>query len=129
MSQKKKQPLYASPSYIAASPEERKARSNGCGAKGILDFVPDTFYGLSVTQACNIHDWMYSDGRTLADKEAADRIFLNNMLRIISNHTENRLLLALRRRRAYTYYECVKRFGAPAFFAGKNPPENELHAD
>lgn len=113
--------LYAPPSYIAASAEVRARVCNGCGTKGWKGkLVPDTIYGLKISEACNIHDWMYAQGSTLADKDEADRVFLNNILRIIAAEGGINALQWLRRRRAHTYYESVARFGGPAFWDGKN---------
>jgi hypothetical protein len=112
--------LFTPQSYKSAPETERALVSNGCGAKGGISswLVPNTLWGLSVKRACNIHDWMYSEGLTIADKEEADRVFLNNMLRIIE--VESCWLLKLpRRSRAKKYYKAVKYFGGPAFWEGK----------
>jgi len=98
----------------------RASWMNGCGAKGWkFDIVPDTIYGLRVTDACNIHDVMYAVGETLEDKKVADRVLLNNLERIIKYHTKWRWLRWLRRQRAKKYYAAVKHFGGPAYWAGK----------
>lgn len=112
--------LYAPPEYWNLSEEARREISNGCGPKRFGFLVPDTMYGLDVSDACDIHDYMYHVGTTLADKEEGDRVMLNNVLRIIEAKTRLRPLLWLRRRRAYKYYRAVKHFGPPAFWAGKN---------
>jgi len=113
--------LWAPKSFWAAKPFVRDSVCNGCGTKGLGGLlVPDTLYGLSVTAACNIHDWMYHHGQVIADKEEADRAFLNNMIRIIEAHTKYGFIKFLRRRRAYKYYLSVKLFGGPAFWANKN---------
>lgn len=114
--------LYAPPSYIEASPEV-KAIVNGCGTSGWKgDLVPDTIWGLCITASCNVHDWMYQTGSTLAEKEEADRVFLNNMLRQIEDAGGWSLVKRLRRNRAKVYYEAVHLFGGPAFWYGKNDP-------
>jgi len=119
--------LFAPQSYIEASPEVRAAVANGCGAAGWkLDIVPDTIWGLEVTEACNIHDWMYAEGETIHDKMTADRTLLNNLLRLIEAETRWGWLRWLRRKRALKYYQAVAEFGGPAFWANKNPPENLL---
>ena len=112
--------LYEPPSFTKASCAERKKVCNGCGAANAkFDFIPDSIYGLKITQACNRHDWMYHVGATLEDKEEADRVFLNNLLRLIEARS-NRFLKPLRRRRALKYYEAVVVFGGPAYWSGKN---------
>ena len=111
--------LYEPYSYTTATCHEKKKVCNGCGsAKAKFDFVPDSIYGLKITPACNIHDWMYHKGKTIEDKQEADRVFLNNLLRLIEAQS-NRLMKPLRRRRALKYYEAVVLMGGPAFWDGK----------
>lgn len=125
MTGQKQAVLFAPEEYWAMPPAEKRIRCNGCGAKGLGGLlVPDTLYGLSIEEACNIHDFMYNRGKTIEDKKEADRVFLNNMVRIVDNNTAWKWLKALRRRRARTYYEVVKHFGAPAFWSGKNDIKN-----
>ncbi len=115
--------LYAPESYWKASAEERTKRCNGCGTKGLGGWlVPDTLYGLNITEACNIHDWMYAKGKVIADKDSADRAFLNNMLRIIEAES-SAWFKSIRKRRAWAYYLAVKQFGGAAFWSEKNKPE------
>lgn len=117
--------LYAPQSFIAASAAVRAVVTNGCGAKGWkVDLVPDTLYGLDVADVCDIHDWMYAEGETIADKDEADRVLLNNLLRKIAAKTKYVWLRWLRRKRALKYYQAVAEFGGPAFWAEKNKPEN-----
>lgn len=66
---------------------------------------------------------MYAAGSTIADKEEADRVFLNNMLRLITAAGGLGALRWLRRQRASRYYEAVCLFGGPAFWGGKNPAQ------
>ncbi|OHD24621.1 MAG: hypothetical protein A2Y38_16740 [Spirochaetes bacterium GWB1_59_5] len=114
--------LFAPASYVTAGRQTRGLVVNGCGPEGWKGaLVPETMYGLDVAPACNIHDWMYVAGQTLADKEEADRVFLNNLLRLIVAADGPAWLRWLRRRRARTYYEAVSHFGGPAFWSGKNP--------
>ncbi|MBT0664757.1 hypothetical protein KI809_10640 [Geobacter pelophilus] len=125
--------LYAPDSYVAASAAVRCQVVNGCGPGGWkVDLIPDTMWGLSVAPACDIHDWMYATGQTIADKDEADRTFLNNVLRLIDGADGwfNQLWLVkkLRRLRAREYYEAVHLFGGPAFWAGKNPDTHLIAA-
>lgn len=118
--------LYAPETYWTASPEVRAQVCNGCGPGGWkLKLIPDTVLGLSVRECCNIHDWMYTCGRTIEDKDAADRAFLNNMLRLVNDATGfwASVLRYHRRLRVAEYYEAVHLFGGPAFWSGKNPTE------
>jgi len=122
--------LYAPEFYMTLAPEDRARMVNGCGPGGWkLDIVPDTIYGLDISSACDIHDYMYTVGLELADKEEADRVFLNNMLRLIQANSSCWLLRKLRRQRARTYYEAVSHFGGPAFWSGKNPQTHLVAAE
>jgi hypothetical protein len=96
----------------------------GCGPGGFGDLlIPDSMYGLKIKKACSIHDWMYHFGKDDLDKSRADRVFLNNLIRIINKNTKNRFMRMLRYRRAKTYYSMVCVFGGPAFWSDKNKPE------
>ena len=118
--------LFAPPEYWELTPIAKKEICNGCGAKGTGWLVPDTLWGLSVEEECNIHDFMYYDGETIEDKEKADRVFLNNMLRRIEAKSWA-ILKPLRRHRAKLYYRFVRDCGGPAFWANKNTPEDYGH--
>jgi len=119
--------LFAPPSYWTCTEAMRREIVSGCGpGKGWkANLVPETLWGLSVHEACDIHDWMYHLGETIEDKKEADRVFLNNMIRIIDVRTKWNWLRRLRLRRAKTYYLAVCWFGGPAFWAGKNQPGEE----
>ena len=115
--------LYAPESYNRASTEVIAQVVNGCGSSGWKGrLVPNYIWFLSIKEACNRHDWMYTVGKTLADKEEADRAFLNNMLRIIDAAGGPFWLRDLRKGAAYGYYEAVVRFGGPAFWDKTNEP-------
>ena len=114
--------LYAPKEYCELTPETKKRIVNGCGAANArFDFVPDRIWGLKITEACNIHDFMYQMGATNEDKEIADRVFLNNLVRLIK--AKGGILKPLRMIRAKEYYLAVKFFGASAFWEGKNSPD------
>ncbi|MDH3998052.1 MAG: hypothetical protein OET90_04355, partial [Desulfuromonadales bacterium] len=113
--------LYVPQSFQDAPEYVRAAVANGCGASGWkVDLVPDSLYRLDVSEVCDIHDWMYHQGETLADKDEADRVLLNNLLRKINAETSYAWLRWLRRKRALKYYQAVAEFGGPAFWSGKN---------
>ncbi len=121
--------LIAPESYRRATEQERRRICNGCGTKGLGGWlVPDTLYGLSIEEACDIHDWMYHEGRTEVDKRRADQIFLENMLRIVEAQDYPWWLVWLRwlrRYRAMSYYQAVRDFGDTAFWKGKERPEKK----
>ncbi len=109
----------------AQNPGELARIAQGCGPHGFLDrIVPDKLAGLSIKAACRIHDFMYFMGDCEADREQADRVFLNNMIRLVSIHTKRRWLRWWRLRLAVKYYQAVKHLGAVFFWDGKNEPEN-----
>ena len=123
--------LYCPSGYDKLTKNDKKRICNGCGPKSKFDFVPDTIYGLNISEACNRHDYMYEVSLpNIEDKKEADRSFLNNIIRIIDHETRKRIgwdglsfknpLLWLRKRRAYKYYIAVKKFGGPAFWNSKN---------
>jgi len=113
--------LYAPDTYWNETPAVLAAVAGGCGPGGKGDWlVPDTIWFLSVREACRIHDYMYWRGKTLEDKKEADRVFLNNMLRIIDEKSSWWGIRKLRRHRAKLYYLAVKNFGGPSFWDGKN---------
>lgn len=113
--------LYAPASFLNATPNQLMEVCNGCGAAGSWFRPPKRIYGTLIVYACHIHDWMYSFGKTLEDKEEADRVMNNNMNRLITRDSHKCYKPTfLQRRRARKYYLAVKHFGAEAFWAGKN---------
>lgn len=117
--------LYAPKAYWDMDPKMVDEITGGCGPGGVGDrFVPDTVYLLSIFDACRIHDWMYRFGETLADKDEADRIFLNNMVRIVEASRGPKWLKKLRLRRVQKYYLAVHLLGGSAFWKGKNDEKN-----
>lgn len=117
--------LYCPYEYKVLSKENKITICNGCGPQSKFDFIPDKIWGLKITEVCNIHDYMYYNGKNIEDKKEADRVFLNNLIRLIDYKTKWKWLKFLRRRRAYKYYNAVKYFGGSAFWSGKNN-ENRL---
>lgn len=113
--------LDAHPDYWRLSEEERKERCNGCGAKRGLP-IPDTIWGLNITEACDIHDDDYVRGTTEQHKQEADQRLLYNGMQLIEAQTGwyQCILKPLRRRRMLKYYEAVVAFGDKAFWHGKD---------
>jgi len=139
--------LYGPEDYWQATDEQRAEVCNDCGPAGWLNkYVSETFYGIGpdISEACNIHDWMYTFPSTagLDYKDEADRVFLNNLLRFAEEAYDQELAeaetywfpgfmkwRARRRHRARQdlaeiYYTAVSTFGGPSFWKGKNPEEN-----
>ena len=117
--------LYALADYWELTPEQHKEICDGCG-RGILSIVvPDVIFGLRITAACDIHDYMYIVGETYEDKQEADRVFLNNMLRLVEARTDWDWLKKLRAATCYLYFLAVDKLGGPSFWEGKNEPGTE----
>jgi hypothetical protein len=113
--------LFAPQSYWNAPLAVKEEITGGCGTGKLGDYLaPDTVWFLSIKKACQIHDWMYFIGETYEDKKEADRVFLNNMNRIIDANTKWFWLRRRRRARAKFYYKAVKYYGGRAFWKGKN---------
>lgn len=116
--------LIAPQSYRDATPAERAEVVNGCGPGGWrLDLVPDDLLGLDITEACNIHDWMYHAGDCEQDRHEADRTLLSNLLSLIRSvyeEPDSSLAAYLTRREgAWVYYKAVSDFGHHSFWADK----------
>lgn len=115
--------LSAPESYRIASVQEHNRVCNGCGTKGLGGWlVPDTLFGLDISEACDIHDWRYAEGASWGEKDVADREFLSNMLTIIRAETGliAALLRPFRLHRANAYFNAVRVFGRAAYAKGKN---------
>ena len=122
--------LYAPPDYWTFPARALNEIANGCGAGKLGDLlVPDTVYGLSIRPACRVHDFMYHFGADLEDKEEADRVFMNNMIRIVNAAGGFRWLRWLRLRRCRKYYFAVACLGGPAFWRGKNSQASEKEVE
>ena len=119
--------LYAEPEcweFRDAYPDDWKYF--GCGPGDIGDYlVPDNILGVSVREACRVHDWYYRffEGNTEEDRRMADRIFFNNMTKIIRGAGGRWLLVRLRCRIALVYYRSVVTYGANSFWESRNKPE------
>jgi hypothetical protein len=111
--------LFAPDSYYELGEATKATICSGCGTTGWKGkLVPDDIWGVNITEACQIHDYMYFIGETIEDKYSADRVFLNNMIRLINN--KGGWFAWFRRYRAVTYYNAVAHFGGPAYWDGKN---------
>jgi hypothetical protein len=114
--------LYAPEDYWTTPERILNEIAHGCGPGWFGNkLVPDKLLGLSIKDACRIHDYMYAMGETNADRCEADRVFLNNMLRLVDSAGSNWLITKLRRRMALSYYKKVANYGSLFFWKGKNP--------
>lgn len=106
---------------------EIEAQGNGCGRRGHLDeYVPDTFYGLSIRNVCNVHDvecdyiWNQAllkidRGMSPADADewldraevVVDGMFGQNIKTVVHLESANWLIRYLRQKRANKYFGAV----------------------
>ena len=121
--------IYAPITYWELSPEDKKEICNGCGSKDGLK-VPNTFWGLNIEEACNIHDYMYNNGKTHYDKLFADAMFRLNLTVIIDAKEtfKDKLFSVLRHYRSGTYYIAVAKYGNYSFWKDKErlSPEDPM---
>jgi hypothetical protein len=95
----------------------------GCGPGGTGDYlVPDTMWGLDISEACRVHDWYYRffSDRSPAAKKLADNLMLENTLHIVNTQSSNFFVKALRRVRCHTYYSMVNVFGKSSWEEAKS---------
>jgi len=83
------------------------------------DLISDSIFGLSIKEACCIHDWMYERGATSEDRARADQLFLENVLYLISTGRGSRAVRWARKTVAFHYYEGLRIFGGLIFWSGK----------
>ena len=102
---------------------DKSIPKNGCGSGWSTYLVPDSFILFDFTIPCAIHDEMYFLGKTIQDKEEADRVFLNNMLR--EANSKSCFIRPIARAMAYQYYDKVVKYGGTAYWDGKNK-ENQM---
>ena len=98
-------------------PEEWE--SFGCGPGGIGDwFVPDNILGVDISEACRIHDcdYRFGKGNTEEYRKEVDRIFMYNMVKLISEYKNYHWLLVNRLKIAKFYYIIVRKYGSESFF-------------
>ena len=113
--------LFAPASFLKAEVEDLVKYCNGCGASDSWFRPPERIYGTLIVYACIIHDWGYTFGLSIDEKNEDDRIFHNNMNRLITLDSHKFYKPTyLQRRRALKYYLAVKHYGGEAYWAGKN---------
>ncbi len=87
-------------------------KPNGCGPKGVVGkLIPDSLLGVSVHEACNLHDERYHQGGTSEERWRADQKFLGDMLSAIEKEKGSGLIDQARKLVAYIYYYSVRIFG------------------
>jgi len=109
--------LAAPMSFWDASESLREEIVNGCGPGGLGDFlIPDTVWGLSIKDACKIHDWCFVIFNDDAGFKLSNQIFLDNMERINRARSRWGWLRWLRSMRIRKYYRAVSDFGRLFFY-------------
>lgn len=95
------------------APESTKAMCcNACGPQGWkFDVVPDNILGIDISEACNIHDWMYREG--IETRQECDRIFKRNMKRLVN--VERGAIRYWRHVLVWWYWRGVRRLGDSAY--------------
>lgn len=117
--------LFAPEDYTLSTQAQKDEVCNGCGIGKMAIIVPNGIFGVSIRKCCDIHDWMYFFAEpNIFEKDQADRVFLNNMLRVIQE--TGGFLQTARSWLAFFYYTAVRIFGGPAFWEGKNPATEEF---
>lgn len=116
---------YYIPENIESRLFDKSIPKNGCGSGWNAWLVPDTLFGLDFTIPCAIHDEMYAVGKTIEDKDEADRVFFNNMMREVNSKSCFKRWYG--RKIAKRYYDTVRDYGAVAYWDGKNT-EKEIYS-
>ena len=82
--------LLAPRGYPDLSEKEKNMLLNKCGGDTITAaLVPNTIIGTDISEACNIHDWMYINGKTKKEKALADFIFDQNIKTLINSEKDS----------------------------------------
>lgn len=117
--------LLCHPKYPLLTKEEKEEICNGAGPMGWGLLVPDTMWGLKITEPSNEHDFSYSIGTKGLHKIQADNRYYVNLIRTIEAKTKWRIVKWLRKRRARIYYCAVSKLGEKAFWEGKKRPNQK----
>ena len=104
----KRMGLWAPDEYWDLTQDQIGDISNGCGPKtklGILArLVPDTFIGLKITPACDIHDFCFYYGVPF---NLSNIMFFFNMASVVTSGRDWKWLVRWRCRRVAIYYLAV----------------------
>ena len=108
--------LIAPVSFWKATQEEVDKHTGGCGPGKYGNYlVPNKILGISIIEACRIHDWEYYLGETFEDKGQADFNFLLNMLEINYKRSKCKLLRFIRDHIIFYYFISVYYYGDSFF--------------
>ena len=101
--------LDAPEEYWKLTQKEREEIVNECGPGGFINkIIPDHLLGLDISDACNIHDFMFVKAKGQEERKEADKIFLNNVDKKIVQGSKTFLGRVLRKGLARIYYFTVR---------------------
>lgn len=100
------------PQYYWDYTEEEKERLlNECGGDPVTNsLVPNSILGTDFSIACNVHDAMYINGKTSADKKLADDLFNKNLVTSVERSSKG-IVKSLKLGVAKIYYWAASLFG------------------
>lgn len=100
------------PQYYWDYTEEEKGKLlNKCGGDPLTSsLVPNSIFGTDFSTACNIHDAMYVNGKTAADKRLADDVFDKNLVASVKKNSKG-IVKSLKLGVAKVYYWAASLFG------------------
>lgn len=112
-----KQGMLTTPAYEELNPIQKAKICNGMGSDStwwnrLLKWIlPNHFFGLDMTEAANIHDYMFFRGGKVWDYFVANFVFLYNMCWLIHKAGEGKKLLR---------YVMATRYFLAVFFGGRS---------
>lgn len=84
---------------------------NKCGGDPVTSsLVANSIFGTDFSTACNIHDAMYVNGKTSADKRLADELFDKNLVASVKKSSKG-IMKSLKLGIAKIYYWAALVFG------------------
>ncbi len=103
--------MLAPEGYWNLSEAEQYEISNGCGPAKATSLVPDSILGISLTPACDIHDYTYTNPQSMEKRKLADDLFLENMRRLLNQDLKSPALKFFGLAGIQFYYLAVRLFG------------------
>jgi hypothetical protein len=97
--------------YWDYTKEEKEKLLNKCGCDPVTSsLVPNSIFGTDLSMACKVHDAMYINGKTPADKRLADDLFDKNLV-ISVNKSSKGFMRSIKLGVAKVYYWAASFFG------------------
>ena len=105
MKETNKYELDAPEEYWKLTHKEREKIVNECGPDGFINrLIPNHLLGLDISDACNIHDFMFAKAKNHEEHREADKTFLKNIDKKIIQGSKTFLGRILRKGLARIYY-------------------------